>query len=566
MKIGKYILSSVLAFSLTAPVTFADSHDFNDVSDDFWAGGEIEYLAEEGIISGYDDGTFKPNEPVKRSQAASMIVEAFDLQTEDRPAADFTDIDQDYFAYDVAATVQDENIIGGNDGRFMPNDALTRGQMAAVLNRASSDITNDGEHISFGDMSQGDSFYGDVQAIATSDITTGYSDGTFGPNDETTRAQFSVFLARALDPGTFVNDDEETEEGDDDVAYPAVNLDLHFLDVGQGDSILAEPNGGGGNILIDGGRQGSGEEIVDYLEEENIDSLEWVVATHPDADHIGGLIEVLEEVEVENVLDSGKEHTTETYQDYLEVIDEKDINFVEAEEGEYLETKAAEVQILNGYNESSDLNESSIVLHFTYGETTALFTGDATVENEAEVMEEYDVEADVLKVGHHGADTSTSAEFVEAVDPEMAILSYGDNSYGHPDADVVETLRNAGVDLYSTYQSGNIEVSLSHQGPNVPAAEPWIGDGEGDTDDNGSDESDGSSEDDESEEVSYPINVNTADYETLQEITGVGPTIAENIIDYREANGSFESIEELDNVSYIGPATIEEMRPDITLG
>ncbi|MFZ4452100.1 S-layer homology domain-containing protein [Salibacterium aidingense] len=563
MRIGKYILSTALIGSMLTPAVSA-AESFSDVESDFWAEAEIEYLAEEGVISGYDDGTFKPNEPVKRSQAASMIVEAFDLETENRPAADFTDIDQDYFAYDVAATVQDENIIGGNDGRFMPNDALTRGQMAAVLNRASSDITNEGDHISFEDMSQGDSFYGDVQAIATNDITTGYSDGTFGPNDETTRAQFSVFLARALDPETFVNEDEGNEEDGGD-AYPAVNLDLHFLDVGQGDSILAEPNGGGGNILIDGGRQGSGDEIVDYLEEENIDSLEWVVATHPDADHIGGLIEVLEEVDVENVLDSGKEHTTETYQDYLEVIDEKDINFVEAEEGEYLDTQAAEVQILNGYNESSDLNESSIVLHFTYGETTALFTGDATVENEAEMMEEYDVEADVLKVGHHGADTSTSAEFVEAVDPEMAILSYGENSYGHPDADVVETLRNAGVDLYSTYQSGNIEVSLSHQSPNVPSAEPWTGDGEGDTDDNSSEDSNGSSEDDGSEEVSYPINVNTADHETLQEITGVGPEIAQNIIDYREANGPFESIEELDNVSYIGPATIDEMRPDITL-
>ncbi|MGY4689638.1 ComEC/Rec2 family competence protein [Salibacterium sp. K-3] len=257
------------------------------------------------------------------------------------------------------------------------------------------------------------------------------------------------------------------------------NLNMHFLDVGQGDSILVEPDGGGGNLLIDGGMHGSEEEIMDYLEEENIDSLEWMVATHPDVDHIGGLIEILKEVEVENVLDSGKEHTTKTYQEYLEVIEEQGIHVVKAEEGEYLDTQTAEVQILNGYNESELMNESSIVLHFTYGETEVLLAGDATVENEVEMMDEYDVEADVLKIGHHGAQTSTSAAFVEAVHPEIAILSYGENDYGHPSADVVKTLRETDVELYSTYESGNIEVSLSHQSLHVVGAEPWTGDGNG---------------------------------------------------------------------------------------
>ncbi|SFP72877.1 ComEC/Rec2 family competence protein [Salibacterium halotolerans] len=260
-------------------------------------------------------------------------------------------------------------------------------------------------------------------------------------------------------------------------AAPGAALNMHFLDVGQGDSILVEPTGAGGNILIDGGMHGSGEVIIDYLEKEHIDSLEWVVATHPDVDHIGGLIKVLKEVEVKNVLDSGKEHTTETYQKYLEVIDEQDIHVVKAVEGEYLDTQAAEVQILNGYHDSDVINKSSIVLHFTYGETKALLTGDATIENEVEMMEKYDVVSDMLKVGHHGADTSTSAQFVEAVDPETAFLSYGENNYGHPSENVVGILKDAEVELYSTYESGNIEVSLYPQGPKVLSSEPWTGDG-----------------------------------------------------------------------------------------
>ncbi|SFM38933.1 ComEC/Rec2 family competence protein [Salibacterium qingdaonense] len=258
-------------------------------------------------------------------------------------------------------------------------------------------------------------------------------------------------------------------------AAPGASLNMHFLDVGQGDSILVESGGPGGNILIDGGMHGSGEVIIDYLEEENIDSLEWVVATHPDVDHIGGLIKVLEEIEVKNVLDSGKEHTTQTYQKYLEVIDEQDIHVVKAVEGEYLDTQAAEVQILNGYHDSDVINKSSIVLHLTYGETKALLTGDATIENEVEMMEKYDVESDMLKVGHHGADTSTSAQFVEAVNPETAFLSYGENNYGHPSENVVRILKDAEVELHSTYKSGNIEVSLALQGPKVLSSEPWTG-------------------------------------------------------------------------------------------
>ncbi|MFD2705212.1 ComEC/Rec2 family competence protein [Salibacterium lacus] len=264
-------------------------------------------------------------------------------------------------------------------------------------------------------------------------------------------------------------------------AAPDAALNVHFLDVGQGDSILVEPEGSGGNLLIDGGMHGSGEEIIDYLEEENIDTLEWVVATHPDVDHIGGLIKVLEEIDVKNVLDSGKEHTTKTYQKYLELMDEQDIPVVKAEAGEYLDTQVAEVQILNGYHDSDVINKSSIVLHLTYGETKVLLTGDAAIENEVEMMEKYDVESDLLKVGHHGADTSTSAQFVEAVDPETAFLSYGENDYGHPSENVVKTLKEAGVELYSTYESGNIEVSLHPQGLNVPEAEPWNGDGKEDT-------------------------------------------------------------------------------------
>ncbi|SFP19517.1 S-layer homology domain-containing protein [Salibacterium halotolerans] len=558
MKVWKYIFSTMLVGSVLTPSIFAAEGNFSDVDANFWAEAEIEYLAEEGIISGYDDGTFKPNEPVKRSQAASMIVEAFDLQTEDRPAADFTDIDQNYFAYDVAATVQDENIIGGNDGRFMPNDALTRGQMAAVLNRASSDVTSEGDQVSFEDMSQGDAFYNDVQAIAAHDITTGYSDGTFGPNDETTRAQFSVFLARTLDE-SFISD-----ESDAPAQEPSSGkLEAHFIDVGQGDSIFVEyPNDQ--TMLVDGGTKSDGEKVVSYLLDEGVSSIDYLVSTHPDADHIGGLTTVLEELEVNNALGSGKTHTTETYDEYVSLVEQEGLSLSTPTEGATLGIDSAvTTKVLNVEPSSSDNNEASVVLKLSYGESDVLLTGDAGVEQEQDMVNEYNVEADILKAGHHGSNTSSSAPFIEEVDPEATILSYGeDNQHGHPVESVVDRLRNAGSDIYSTAEEGDIVFSIT-EGDYTVTASPWEGDG---TPTDAQPEPEPTPQPDpEPEEPQGQINVNTAGYEELQEITGVGPTIAENIMNYREANGPFESIEELDNVSYIGPATIDEMRPDVTL-
>ncbi|RSL30169.1 S-layer homology domain-containing protein [Salibacterium salarium] len=210
MNLKVFLVSAFLIFLLVPVYASADSGAFSDVEEDFWAADEINYLVAEDIVSGYDDGTFRPNETVKRSQAAAMLVEALELDTKDRPAPDFSDINADFHAYDVVAAVRDEAIISGKNGAFMPNDALTRGQMAAVLNRSFS-LDGDAEDSAyFDDMEKTDAFYNDVQVIAQAGITTGYADGTFGPNDDVTRAQFAIFLSRALDQDQFVHPDHTT--------------------------------------------------------------------------------------------------------------------------------------------------------------------------------------------------------------------------------------------------------------------------------------------------------------------------------------------------------------------
>lgn len=236
-------------------------------------------------------------------------------------------------------------------------------------------------------------------------------------------------------------------------------MQVHFIDVGQGDSILIE-SPSGKTMLIDGGVKGAGQQIVSYLKELGINKLDIVVATHPDADHIGGLIPVLDNMTIEQFYDSGKVHTSQTFEEMLTRIDEKNIPYHVPKIGDDIEfDKDVNVKILNANDQATDNNDASIVLKMTYGNVSFLLTGDAGVALEKEMLQ-YDVKATVLKAGHHGSNTSSSEEFIQAVKPEVTILSYGeDNKYGHPHAEIVDRLQAIGSKIYATADLGTITVS-----------------------------------------------------------------------------------------------------------
>ncbi|MDQ0298928.1 hypothetical protein J2S78_001348 [Salibacterium salarium] len=246
MKKIKQMMVPAFLISLFVPVyASAESDDFRDVEEDYWAADEINYLADKEIVSGYDDGSFHPGETVIRSQAASMLVKALDLEIENRTNPDFSDVSEDFHAYDVAAAVWDEEIISGRNGAFMPNDALTRGQMAAVLNRAFKFGDNENKSEYFSDIDQDYALYNDVQMIAQMGITTGYSDGSYKPNNDVTRAQFAVFLARALDQDQFVNPNHTTYTNNRfgfEVTYPDNWEDGEEADNGDGKTLLDDNN------------------------------------------------------------------------------------------------------------------------------------------------------------------------------------------------------------------------------------------------------------------------------------------------------------------------------------
>ncbi|WP_292390613.1 MBL fold metallo-hydrolase, partial [Methanosarcina sp. UBA5] len=199
------------------------------------------------------------------------------------------------------------------------------------------------------------------------------------------------------------------------------NLTVHFLDVGQGDSILIKY--GNKSMLIDAGESDKGEVVSDYLHNQGISTLDYVVATHPHSDHIGGMNDVLNNFKVDHFIDSGYPYTSKTYENMLTTIDKKNIPFETPKRGDKINfASGIDVEVLNPGTSyySDDLNQNSIILKVTDGKVSFLLMGDAGLEAENDIMKAgYNVDADILKVGHHGSSTASGASFISAVSPDI---------------------------------------------------------------------------------------------------------------------------------------------------
>ncbi|MGB9927602.1 MAG: MBL fold metallo-hydrolase [Methanosarcina sp.] len=241
---------------------------------------------------------------------------------------------------------------------------------------------------------------------------------------------------------------------------PKKNLTVHFLDVGQGDSFLLEYDEKA--MLIDAGEQGQGQKISNYLHELGISNLNYIVATHPHSDHIGGMQEVLSNFPVKHFIDSGFPHTSNTYENMLATIDEKNIPFEVAKKGEKIEfDPAVDIEILNpDTSYSEELNENSIVLKITYGKVSFLLMGDAGLKTEEKLINAgYDLDSDILKAGHHASTSGSGDTFISRVSPEVSIIEVGaGNDYGHPHKEVLQRLESASR-VYRTDLDGTIVIT-----------------------------------------------------------------------------------------------------------
>jgi competence protein ComEC len=241
----------------------------------------------------------------------------------------------------------------------------------------------------------------------------------------------------------------------------AVNVSVHFIDVGQGDSILIKA--GDKCMLVDGGRRDAGPKLASYLKGQGITSIDVMVSTHPHADHIGGLLTILNEFPVKHVVDSGIAHPSQTYESYLTLIDQLNIPYTVGEAGQAIDiSPGVKVEVLAppASRNKGGVNENSIVLKVTRGNVSFLLMGDAGIPEEQQLMSSgYDLKSDVYKVPHHGSPYSASPPFISKVKPEVSVIEVGQNNYGHPAPKALAILENAGSAIYRTDLNGNIVVA-----------------------------------------------------------------------------------------------------------
>lgn len=234
-------------------------------------------------------------------------------------------------------------------------------------------------------------------------------------------------------------------------------LEIHYLDVGQGDSTLILCDGHA--MLIDAGDNDRGTAVQSYLESQGVTTLDYVIGTHPDADHIGGLDVVLYKFDCQMVMMPDFEKDTRTYDDVVQTMKQKRYKNTLPEVGTVYELGSAVFTIVAPNGEyGDDANDYSVGILLQHGKNRFLFTGDAEEASEADMLENgIDLEADVFKASHHGSRTANTEEFLQTVDPDYVVISCGqDNSYGHPHAEVMNRLRAMGISVFRTDEQGTI--------------------------------------------------------------------------------------------------------------
>lgn len=248
--------------------------------------------------------------------------------------------------------------------------------------------------------------------------------------------------------------------GCDSLIDPVTDLELHFIDVGQGDStLILTPDGYA--MLIDAGDNSQGKNVVSYIQSLGINKIDVLIGTHPDADHIGGVDDVINSFEIGAFYMPKTTHDTKTFEDVLLAAKSKGLKIKTAESDKIIdfdpETKAV---FLSPQNKNySNNNAYSAVVQITYGSNKFLLTGDAEKENEKEMIKKYgkSLKSDLIKLAHHGSATSNTPEFLNIVDPDVAVVSCAyKNKYSHPHSEILKYLKENDIPIYRTDEQGTV--------------------------------------------------------------------------------------------------------------
>lgn len=247
------------------------------------------------------------------------------------------------------------------------------------------------------------------------------------------------------------------EDEDIELTEDKSSFTIHFIDVGQADAALVLCDDSA--MLIDGGNAADSDLIYSYLKKHDVDHLDYIVCTHAHEDHVGGLAGALNYASVDTALCPVTSYDSKAFKSFVKYLKKHDVEITVPEAGNTYSLGSSEFEILGPINDDGNgENNSSIVIRIVYKNTSFLFTGDAELEEEEDIIDEqYTLESTLLKVAHHGSETSTSYGFLNEVLPEYAVISVGkNNSYGHPSEDVLSRLRDADATVYRTDMQGDI--------------------------------------------------------------------------------------------------------------
>lgn len=310
-------------------------------------------------------------------------------------------------------------------------------------------------------------------------------------------------------------------------------MNAFFFYVGQAEATLLKgPNFA---VLVDAGDQGR-YDVVPLLKRAGVEELDLVIITHPHADHIGQLPDVMREIPVKEVWMSGVEHFTPAFEAAIDAVLDTDAGYYQPRAGEKFNVGSLTLEILNPVEAEEDVHESCLAIRAVYGDFAIVLTGDIEARTEMEILRRrHPVKAQILQLGHHGSRTSTSVEFLEAVDPEVAIYSAARCSeYDHPHIQVVERILQRGIILYGTDAYGIVRVISDGNDYWIETEwEPALYGG-----------------------VFGQIDINKAPYEELIKIRNIGAQRAGEILRLRP----FESLDDLLQIRGIGPAVLRDIK------